>query len=308
VLDSESVLRSIPYSPLHAFHLCVVVSGDVYTMSQSQAQQVEQSLDEVKSLRRRLGTPDWREEDWGLVEDVLASYERVLSALLEARITLTRLLTLLFGKRRRRRESSGSGVSSSGDAEVGSGGGDGGEGAVCDGGATQSVDATYASQEGARTDDGVKPPVPGGHRAGYGRLGAEAYAGAKRVTCRHEELSVGQLCPVCGQGRLYEVTPGVEIRIDGNALLSAIRYELEKLRCSACGEVFTAPLPTEASAEKYSPRARAVLVVGRYYLGLPFYRIEGYQAMLGVPVPDATQWDQIAAILILALKTYRVRT
>ena len=129
-----------------------------------------------------------------------------------------------------------------------------------------------------------------------GRLGAEAYAGAERVECRHEELAVGQRCPVCGQGRLYALPPGVEIRIDGNALLSAIRYEVEKLRCSACGQVFTAPLPEEASEEKYSPRARAVLAVGRYYLGLPLYRMESYQAMLGVPVPDATQWDQIERV------------
>jgi hypothetical protein len=88
----------------------------------------------------------------------------------------------------------------------------------------------------------------------------------------------------------------VDIRLDGNALLSAIRYEVEKLRCSACGEVFTATLPAEASAEKYSPRARAVLALGRYYLGLPLYRLQGYQAMLGVPVPDATQWDQIEQV------------
>jgi transposase len=119
------------------------------------------------------------------------------------------------------------------------------------------------------------------------------YEGAERVECRHEALAVGQRCPVCGQGRLYGVPPGIEIRIDGNALLSAIRYELEKLRCSACGQVFTAPLPAEAGTEKYRPRARAVLAVSRYYLGLPFFRVEAYQAMLGVPVPDATQWDQI---------------
>jgi hypothetical protein len=47
------------------------------------------------------------------------------------------------------------------------------------------------------------PPTPqGGHRPGPGRLGAEAYAGAKRVECRHEEFAVGQRCPVCGQGTL----------------------------------------------------------------------------------------------------------
>ena len=83
------------------------------------------------------------------------------------------------------------------------------------------------------------------------------------------------------------------MRIDGHAVLSALRYAVHKLRGSACGAMFTAALPDEAGAEKYSARARAVLAVSRYYLGLPLYRVEGYQAMLGVPVPDATQWDQI---------------
>jgi hypothetical protein len=82
------------------------------------------------------------------------------------------------------------------------------------------------------------------------------------------------------------------MRLDGNALLSAVRYELEKLRCSACGQIFTASMPAVASAEKYSARARAVLALARYYLGVPWYRLEGFQALVGVPVPDATQWDQ----------------
>jgi len=86
------------------------------------------------------------------------------------------------------------------------------------------------------------------------------------------------------------------MRIDGHALLSALRYALQKLRCSACGQIFTAQLPDEAGAEKYSTRARAVIAMSRYYLGLPLYRLQGYQAMLGVPVPDATQWDQIEKV------------
>ena len=166
----------------------------------------------------------------------------------------------------------------------------------------QGVAPAEASAEASRPealsqpDDGGEARRGGGHRRGQGRHGAAAYAGAERVACRHEELREGEVCPVCGQGRLYAVPPGVELRIDGNALLSAIRYELEKLRCSACGMVFTAALPAEAGEDKYSSRARAVLAVGRYYLGLPFYRLQGYQAMLGVPVPDATQWDQIEKV------------
>jgi hypothetical protein len=35
-----------------------------------------------------------------------------------------------------------------------------------------------------------------------------------------------------------------------------------------------------------------VLALSRYSLGVPFYRLEGFQALVGVPVADATQWDQ----------------
>ena len=250
--------------------------------ARSQAHEVQQHLDEVKSLRARLGTGQWQEEDWGLLERVLGSYERLLAMLCEAQITLKRLQTLLFGKRRQRRNGLASGTSVSGGATGG-----------CD--HESGTDARL--RPGVETSgDAVNPPRAGGHRPGYGRLGMATYEGAERVECRHEALAVGQRCPVCGQGRLYGVPPGVEIRIDGNAFLSAIRYEVEKLRCSACGQVFTAQLPVDAGTEKYSPRARAVLAVGRYYLGLPLYRLEGYQAMVGVPVPDATQWDQIERV------------
>ena len=103
---------------------------------------------------------------------------------------------------------------------------------------------------------------------------------------------MGERCPACGRGQLYRLPPGVEMRLDGNALLSAVRYELEKLRCSACGQIFTASVPAAAGTEKYTARARAVLALARYYLGVPWYRLEGFQTLVGVPVPDATQWDQ----------------
>ena len=240
----------------------------------SQAQEVQQHLAEVQALVAHLETASWTEEDWDILSRVLQSYARLLATLIEAQMTLKRLQALLFGTRRRRRPPSASGPADT----------PGGPGQVTDEGAAGGTTTTEQAPEHG--------PRAGGHRPGVGRLSAEAYVGAVQVACRHEELQVGQVCPVCGQGRLYALPPGVEIRIDGNALLSAIRYEVEKLRCSACGQVFTALLPAEAGGEKYSARARAVLALGRYYLGLPWYRMEGYQAMLGVPVPDATQWEQ----------------
>jgi len=219
----------------------------------------------------------------------------------EAKLSLKKLRTLLFGqgpKLPTRCEPAAASVSPSsrGDGVVA------GDGSARDEEGERSTAAGAQPESGASAAETNKPH--GGHRLGTGRLGAEAYQGAERVECRHEELAVGQRCPVCGHGTLYALPPGVEIRIDGQALLSAIRYELAKLRCSACGQIFTAGLPEGTGATKYSPQARAVLAVGRYLLGLPLYRIAAYQAMLGVPVPDATQWDQIEAVGDCAYKVF----
>ncbi len=233
------------------------------------------------------GLPAARAE---LAEQIIRTYFWLVFALQESKLSVKRLRNLLFGK-------SDPAPPEPEDSSVPSQPSGDGAGSCGDLDATASettATATQALAEDSPTPEPAKPK--GGHRAGTGNLGADAYVGAKRVECRHEELRSGQVCPSCGRGSLYELASGVSIRIDGHALLSAIRYELQKLRCSACGQIFTAPLPSEAGETKYSPRARAALVVSRYYLGLPFYRLEGYQAMLGVPMPDSTQWSQIEKV------------
>jgi hypothetical protein len=238
----------------------------------------------------------------GRLEQIIRTCFWLVFALQETKITVRRLRSLLFGKSLT--PSPGSEASSESRPE----GGD-------EPGANAVVPAD--ADDGARTSGEPPPPSSpsperakpkGGHRSGTGRLGADAYVGAERVECRHEELAVGQRCPVWGQGTLYELPPGVEIRLDGHALLSALRYEWQKLRCSACGQIFTAPLPEEAGKAKYSPRAREVLAVSRCDLGLPLYRLEGYPAMLGAPVPDATQWDQIEKVGDCSYKVFGMRS
>ena len=68
-------------------------------------------------------------------------------------------------------------------------------------GADADATAAEAPPDASPRPERVKPT--GGHRLGTGRLGAAAYVGAERIACRHEELEVGQRCPVCGQGTLY---------------------------------------------------------------------------------------------------------
>jgi len=246
------------------------------------------SPDEGAALIERLDGNTLRAEDRRVLVQVVRGLFWLFFVVQEAKLSLKRLRTMLFGKGAQTTQARAPEASSPASTPGGEGAGAGEWWAR--GTATAGAAAPGASET-------VAPAKPtGGHRPGTGRLGAEVYAGATRVECHHEALAVGQRCPVCGHGTLYALPPGVEIRIHGHALLSAIRYALEKLRCSACGQIFTAGLPEGVGEAKYSPQARAVLAVGRYVLGLPLYRIEAYQAMLGVPVPDATQWDQIEQV------------
>src|SRR2546428_11022136 len=121
--------------------------------------------------------------------------------LFEAQLRVTRLQTLLFGKRRRRRIRAASGppetpegvADTRGEAVVGE---------VCGDAMTRRGDAQSASGMGALENEG-KPSRSGGHRPVSGRLGAGAYASAEYVGCHPGALGVGQRCPGCGQGRLY---------------------------------------------------------------------------------------------------------
>jgi transposase len=83
------------------------------------------------------------------------------------------------------------------------------------------------------------------------------------------------------------------VRIRGVAPLAATLYELERLRCSLCGEVFTAKAPAGVGDEKYDESAAAMIALLKYGCGLPFNRIDKLQRNLGIPLPAATQWELV---------------
>ena len=115
------------------------------------------------------------------------------------------------------------------------------------------------------------------------------------VKIEHSSLKSGNHCPGCQKGKLYAwATPGVLIRVVGQAPLAATVYELEKLRCNLCGEVFTAEPPEGVGTEKYDAAAASMIALLKYGSGLPFNRLEGLQGDLGVPLPASTQWEIVA--------------
>ena len=268
---------------------------------QKPADHVTLSAADGEALIARLAVYAPSRSDCEILIQGVRWYFWLAAAVKEAKLSLKQLRTLLLGQGPQpptRCEPAAAAVSTSSR----------GDGVGACAGSARDAEGERSTAAGAPPASVASAAEPtqsrGGHRPGTGRLGAAASTGAERVACRHEELAVGQRCPVCGQGTLSALPAGVEIRIDGQALLSARRYQVDKLRCSACGQIFTARMPEEAGEATYSPRARAVLAVGRSLLGLPCYRLEAYQAMLGVPVPDATQWDQIEQVGDCAYKVF----
>jgi len=136
----------------------------------------------------------------------------------------------------------------------------------------------------------ARKPEPKGH----GRNGAALFTGAQKVSVRHETLEPGDPCPECGCGKVYrQKEPKTVVRIVGQAPLQATVFEMERLRCNGCGQMFTAEAPEQAGPEKYDETAVAMIAQLRYGSGVPFQRLERLQGTLGIPLPAATQWEVI---------------
>jgi len=200
----------------------------------------------------------------GMVETILA-----LSRALEEKVTsLKRLLRMLFGIKT---EKSKDVLKNSETNEEES---------------SENVEHNSENKEDDDKPDKKKKPK------GYGRNGASAYIGAKRIKIPHPTLKSSDPCPSCEKGKVYlMIGVSVLVRITGEPPVQATVYEQEKLRCNLCLKIFTAQAPPEVGSEKYDEAAGTMIVLLRYGGGFPFYRLEQFQESLGVPLPDATQWD-----------------
>ena len=137
--------------------------------------------------------------------------------------------------------------------------------------------------------EAAQPPA-----RGHGKKGNAAYTGAGRKKVQHETMHRGDSCSGCMKGKLYPMKePAMLLRVHGMAPLSATVWECDRLRCNACGDVFTAPAPEGVGTEKYDESASAMVAMLRYGAGVPFNRIERLQDGLGVPLPASTQWGLV---------------
>ena len=137
-------------------------------------------------------------------------------------------------------------------------------------------------------------------KPGHGRNGAQAYSGARRIKIAHASLKPGDHCPKCLKGKVDpKKEPGLRLRVVGQAPLATTVWELERLRCNLCGEVFEAEAPEGVGEEKYDETAAAMIALLKYGSGVPWDRLERLERSLGIPLPASTQWEIVEAAAAL---------
>jgi hypothetical protein len=242
---------------------------------------------EIEALITRIERGQLRDEDAQLLARLLRLLLRLITLLQQKNASLSRLKRLLFGPRSdtRREANSSPGAGAEGESDSES--------------STSTENSSPDTPKGSRSQS---PPRKGGH----GRMGAEAYTGARVVRCRDEELTHGARCPHDGcRGKLYDTKqPAIFIRLTGQPLVGAERYEQEVLRCSACQERFTAPLPAGVKPEKYDETCDVSLALAKYGAGLPWYRLARLQESFGVPLPESIQFERCEAVADAALPIF----
>ena len=240
-------------------------------MKPVQPKVIELPRSEVEELLQRAAGA-LNPEDYQLIKAVVESYAYLTDLVEDRSTTIQRLRKLLFGASTEKTRT----VFNTPPDQAGP---------------SPAPPATASGDNAAATPtpDAAAPAAP---RQGHGRHGAADYSAAEKVPVSHASLHAGDACPECRRGTIYEAAhPGVLVRFAGQAPLHAKIYELQKLRCHLCGHVFTAEPPPGVGTEKYDATAGSMIALLKYGTGLPFHRLEGLQASLGLPLPAATQWD-----------------
>ena len=228
----------------------------------------QEELDEILTLTKKTLPA----KQYELLAGVLGTFVYVMRALQNAKTSVKRFRQMLFGAstESKSRLFKNLGIASAAD-----------EAALA--GATPP----------APGEPSENPPTPPA-KPGHGRNGAQAYSDSPVVEIALSDLKSGDQCPKCTDGKVYDTPPKVVVKVVGSPPLTATVFKLRQLRCRLCDATFSAVLPEGASAPKYDHSCASMLALLRYGSGMPFYRLEGLQASMNVPLPDATQWEIVS--------------
>jgi len=252
-------------------------------MTKQSPEVIEVNTQQMEEVLKRV-SDKMDEDDALLLRRIVESYGYVSDLVEDKRTTIARLRKLFFGARSEKTKDI------VGDPEDPQEAGPPCSEHVPEARSENELPDGDGDGDGDNDVDSTKPRAPG-----HGRHGAEDYVGGRQVAVPHPTLAVGDVCPECEQGTLYQKKPGVLVRFVGQAPLQSTVYRLQKLRCHVCGRVFTAPAPEGIGEQKYDSTAASMIGLLKYGSGLPFNRLDRLQGNLEIPLPASTQWDIVHA-------------
>ncbi len=254
-------------------------------------QPIEIEEKEVEQLIQKAAQGTLDAADQKRLVPLLRTLVWIQHTLLETRIGLSKFRRMLFGEKTEKRPRKPKEPDTQDD---------GGEKGSSD---TPDADSGSNDPPTGSAPSASKTPLaaPAGESAppkarGHGRRAAADYHGAETDFCPHDTLQAGHQCPQCKRSRLYNLPSLVRLRFTGQPLALVTRFELARLRCATCGFITVASMPPEASRETYDVSLKVNLALVHYHLGLPFKRIESLQELVGMPLPDATQWELVEQV------------
>jgi len=111
------------------------------------------------------------------------------------------------------------------------------------------------------------------------------------------EYQRGQVCPACKIGKLYKFEPSILLRVTGHARFEAEKHIVEQLRCNACQAVYKASLPDVVLDDgdvnqMYGYSARTLMVIDKFFSGLPYYHQANLADIFGHSISASTIFDQ----------------
>ena len=223
-------------------------------------QRIDLNREQADALLKRVKTGCLQDGDYQIIKAMVETIELLNQCVDEKATSIRRLLRMLFGPRTEKLKN-----------------------VIKD---KQTSDSAKSKQE--NTTDKSNKPKPKGH----GRNAAADYTAAEQIKVDHASLKPKDNCPGCLKGILYEMkVPKVVVRITGKAPIGAKVYQMQKLRCNLCGEIFIADTPADIGEQKYDAASAAMIALLKYGSGMPFYRLEQLQGSCGVPLPASTQWE-----------------
>ena len=240
---------------------------------------LELGQEQLEQLLLRLDRNELESDDYATLRAALTSYHFLTRLLDDKNTTLARLRKILFGASTEKTANVLGRASSPPDAAT----------------ATPPVSADSEPAPASAPPQSRPGTTKATKKKGHGRNGADDFPGARRIPVPHATLQTGASCPECLRGTVYTVSnPGILLRFHGVAPIQATVYELQKLRCNLCGQVFTAESPAGVGSDKYEATAVAMVGLLKYGTGMPFHRLDRLQEQVEIPLPASTQWDLVS--------------